>query len=221
MNMKHTAAIGALGLTAISTMAQSNVSPVNKYSWNENCGWMNWRDANSDLQGARHNGRFLTGYVWAENVGWINLGNSVALPAIGHAPKASQTGADFGVNIDPVSGSLTGFAWGENIGWINFGSGPDPARIAATGRLNGYAWSENTGWINLSVIAAGQFVSFCYVNCDGSESPPILNANDFQCFLNAFAAGSLYANCDGSTAVPVLNANDFQCFLNKYAVGCP
>ena len=24
----------------------------------------------------------------------------------------------------------------------------------------------------------------------------------------------------GSTAIPVLNANDFQCFLNKYAAGC-
>jgi hypothetical protein len=24
-----------------------------------------------------------------------------------------------------------------------------------------------------------------------------------------------------SLADPVLNANDFQCFLNKYAAGCP
>ena len=29
----------------------------------------------------------------------------------------------------------------------------------------------------------------CYANCDGSTTPPILNANDFQCFLNAYAAG--------------------------------
>ena len=60
----------------------------------------------------------------------------------------------------------------------------------------------------------------CYANCDGSTSPPILNANDFQCFLNKYAAGDSTANCDGSTSPPVLNANDFQCFLNAFAAGC-
>jgi hypothetical protein len=60
----------------------------------------------------------------------------------------------------------------------------------------------------------------CYANCDNSTAPPILNANDFQCFLNKFAAQDPTANCDGSTAPPVLNANDFQCFLNKFAAGC-
>jgi hypothetical protein len=61
----------------------------------------------------------------------------------------------------------------------------------------------------------------CYANCDDSNAPPLLNANDFQCFLNKFAAADSYANCDGSTVAPVLNANDFQCFLGQYAVGCP
>jgi hypothetical protein len=60
----------------------------------------------------------------------------------------------------------------------------------------------------------------CYANCDTSTTPPILNANDFQCFLNLFAAGNTAANCDNSTVPPTLNANDFQCFLNKYATGC-
>ena len=70
-------------------------------------------------------------------------------------------------------------------------------------------------------IAAGIVVNCgCYANCDLSTTPPILNANDFQCFLNKFAAGDPYANCDGSTVPPVLNANDFQCYLNKYAAGC-
>ncbi len=31
---------------------------------------------------------------------------------------------------------------------------------------------------------------------------------------------SCYANCDNSSANPILNVNDFQCFLNKYAAGC-
>lgn len=61
----------------------------------------------------------------------------------------------------------------------------------------------------------------CYANCDGSGIPPVLNVNDFTCFLNKFAGGSSYANCDGSTSPPVLNVNDFTCFLNRYAAGCP
>ncbi len=60
----------------------------------------------------------------------------------------------------------------------------------------------------------------CYPNCDGSTAAPILNANDFQCFLNRFASSDSSANCDGSTVPPVLNANDFQCFLNTFAAGC-
>jgi hypothetical protein len=81
-----------------------------------------------------------------------------------------------------------------------------------------------SGW---NVYAAGEVsqiwqlhVAICYPNCDGSTAGPILNANDFQCFLNKFAAGDPWANCDGSTANPVLNANDFQCFLNAFAAGC-
>jgi hypothetical protein len=60
----------------------------------------------------------------------------------------------------------------------------------------------------------------CYANCDGSTAAPVLNVNDFNCFLNRFAAGDSYANCDGSTAPPVLNVNDFNCFLNRFAAGC-
>ncbi len=60
----------------------------------------------------------------------------------------------------------------------------------------------------------------CYANCDNSTSPPILNVNDFNCFLNRYAAGESYANCDGSTNNPLLTVNDFQCFLNTYAAGC-
>jgi alpha-amylase len=60
----------------------------------------------------------------------------------------------------------------------------------------------------------------CYANCDGSTTTPRLTANDFSCFLNAYANGESYANCDGSVIQPILTANDFQCFLNAYAGGC-
>jgi hypothetical protein len=70
----------------------------------------------------------------------------------------------------------------------------------------------------------------CYANCDGSTTAPILNVEDFTCFINEFAAASQlphqqqlthYANCDQSTTAPVLNVEDFTCFINKFAQGCP
>jgi phosphatidylinositol-3-phosphatase len=60
----------------------------------------------------------------------------------------------------------------------------------------------------------------CYANCDGSTTPPVLNVNDFLCFLNRFAAGDSWANCDGSTEPPVLNVNDLICFQGLFAAGC-
>jgi hypothetical protein len=65
------------------------------------------------------------------------------------------------------------------------------------------------------------YYTICYANCDCSTLAPILNVNDFTCFVNKYAAADPYANCDGSTIAPVLNVNDFTCFLNKYAAGCP
>jgi subtilisin-like proprotein convertase family protein len=70
----------------------------------------------------------------------------------------------------------------------------------------------------------------CYANCDGSTTPPILNVEDFTCFINKFAEAQAlppaqqlthYANCDQSTTSPVLNVEDFTCFINKFAQGCP
>ncbi|MFN0132266.1 MAG: GC-type dockerin domain-anchored protein [Phycisphaerales bacterium] len=60
----------------------------------------------------------------------------------------------------------------------------------------------------------------CYPNCDESTTTPVLNVNDFVCFMNRFAAGDLYCDCDHSTMFPVLNVNDFLCFMNSFAAGC-
>jgi probable HAF family extracellular repeat protein len=70
----------------------------------------------------------------------------------------------------------------------------------------------------------------CTANCDNSTSSPILNIDDFTCFINQFAAAAAlphaqqlthYANCDGSTTAPALNIDDFTCFINRFAQGCP
>jgi hypothetical protein len=55
----------------------------------------------------------------------------------------------------------------------------------------------------------------CIADFDGNGS---LSANDFQAFLNGYAAQSLTNDVNGDCN---LNAADFQDFLNAYAVGCP
>jgi hypothetical protein len=63
----------------------------------------------------------------------------------------------------------------------------------------------------------------CYANCDQSIVPPVLNVDDFTCFINAYGQAQTlphaqqvthHANCDGSVIAPVLNADDFTCFIN-------
>jgi lysophospholipase L1-like esterase len=99
---------------------------------------------------------------------------------------------------------LTPFSEQEILAHAGLAYGGQDTLAAVIGPLSGYVQN---------------FV--CYANCDASTSPPILNVNDFACFLNRFAAGDTYANCDGSTIPPVLNVNDFACFLNAFAGGCP
>jgi hypothetical protein len=74
---------------------------------------------------------------------------------------------------------------------------------------------------DVSFVLNGTTGSACYANCDSSTAPPILNVQDFSCFLTKYASGDSYANCDNSTSPPVLNVQDFSCFLTKYASGCP
>jgi outer membrane protein assembly factor BamB len=58
---------------------------------------------------------------------------------------------------------------------------------------------------------------FCYANCDGSTTNPVLTANDFMCFLACYSRGESCANCDN---VGGLTGSDFICFIVSYADGC-
>jgi hypothetical protein len=82
----------------------------------------------------------------------------------------------------------------------------------------------------LQALYTSTIVAPCYANCDGSTTEPVLNVEDFVCFVAEFATGlalppehqiTHYANCDGSTAHPVLNVEDFVCFVAAFASGCP
>ncbi len=151
---------------------------------------------------------------------------------------------DMGEGLDGSSGGVTALAVhnGELYAGGYFDAFGTPPRFIA--KWNGSSWvtvdNDMNGGVNVlaslngNLVAGGNFTRAgnsyspyltqlacaCYVNCDNSTTAPVLNVNDFNCFLNNFAAGTNYANCDGSAATPVLTANDFQCFLNKFAVGC-
>lgn len=96
-------------------------------------------------------------------------------------------------------------------GWSTFGEGSD-------GELY-FTDSQFMGATTLGRVF--EIVRPCLANCDRSVLPPVLNVNDFMCFLIRYAQGDSYANCDGSTTPPVLNAADFVCFQQRFAAGCP
>jgi hypothetical protein len=202
MNRATAFSFALLAALPAAALAQSNVSPAQKFSWGENIGWMNWHDAGSPAgaQGAHVGSSFLSGFIWCENTGWINLGDGTPANGVSYA---NATGADFGVNQD-AAGNLTGLAWGENIGWINFSAGAmaNPARPARldkpAGRLRGYAWGENVGWINLDdftnyVSITGHCGSADF-NCDGDLGTD----SDISAFFACLSGSCPPPPCDSS-----------------------
>src|SRR5262249_26043808 len=102
---------------------------------------------------------------------------------------------------------LAGWARGQGT-VFSFSTTCGPAQLA----------DENFGVLFANVMRTAPVA--CYANCDGSTIAPVLDVNDFICFMSRFASGDGYANCDGSTIAPVLNANDFLCFQSHFAEGC-
>jgi hypothetical protein len=122
-------------------------------------------------------------------------------------------------NKDPVDGS-SALMW-ANTNPTTATYYPEWTPFSNNLHIGGWAATTTaTGNYTLALSGVCYPGAACYANCDQSTNPPILNANDFQCFLNKYAANDPYANCDNSTNPPILNANDFQCFLNAYAAGC-
>jgi hypothetical protein len=123
----------------------------------------------------------------------------------------------------PVVADVSGMGWFLAGGQNNVLAKPMPTDIRTfTGNTD-----NATGWDNIRV---GPAAAPCYANCDGSTVTPVLNVDDFTCFINAYAVAQTlphsqqltdYANCDNSTTPPVLNVDDFTCFINAYAIGCP
>jgi hypothetical protein len=102
----------------------------------------------------------IEGFAWSSNIGWISF-----------------NGANYGVSIDEVSGTLSGYAWSSNIGWISFntsdliGCPTSPCRAsyddgdflgwAKAMGADGHGWD---GWIHIS----GTNYGLTYDDSDGS-----------------------------------------------------
>jgi hypothetical protein len=98
--------------------------------------------------------------------------------------------------------------------------------------VSSYTGAVATSTANYTIVQfqLGTGSPACYPNCDGSSVQPVLNVDDFTCFINEFASAQTlpheqqiphYANCDNSTVAPALNVDDFTCFINRFAQGCP
>jgi hypothetical protein len=116
---------------------------------------------------------------------------------------------------------------GFDLNWFTIDGGGATYLTGGSFELGATAGQPDAGLMTGGSFSLGsgfwygaQSGSPCYANCDNSTGSPLLTANDFACFLNAYANNSAYANCDNSTGSPSLTPNDFQCFLNAYAAGC-
>jgi len=119
--------------------SEGNIDSTNKYAWNENVGWQNFRPTHG---GATVEDSGVYGYVWLENIGWVRLAYD------SNPPYENTSSTNWGVNNDG-SGNLSGYAWSENTGWINFNPTHSQVTVStSTGEFDGYAWSENLGWIH-------------------------------------------------------------------------
>ncbi len=171
-------------------------------------------------QFAIHNGRLVAAGDYRvrqwDGATWETLGNLWACASAASYKGQLIVGGGFAGGVKRWDGAT----------WITLGSGL--AGGTGPNALRMVEWNGDliiTGrFTSANGLPAGNIARYrcipCYANCDNSQASPLLSANDFQCFLNKYAAADSYANCDGSTSLPVLTANDFQCFLNTFAAGC-
>jgi hypothetical protein len=178
-------------------------------------------------------------YTINTTTGAATLVANITAPGLGQltAMAINRAGEAFVTDIAGVNLYSLNLATGQatllgNLGgatnWYNDLAFSD-TDVLYGARTNGGVYTISTSPVQETFAFNGNYTGLtfviqgntCYPNCDNSTTAPVLNVQDFTCFLQRYAAGESYANCDNSTVSPVLNVQDFTCFLQSYAAGCP
>ena len=118
--------------------------------------------------------------------------------------------------MGPVQASSFGNLTAANAMFVNAGAGD--FRLQATSPA--IDRGDSTQHVGLPVDLDGKprAVDFPGVaNTGYTPFGPIIDIGAYE----AQPPAPCYANCDSSTLAPILNVNDFTCFLSRYAAGCP
>lgn len=140
--------------------------------------------------------------IWNNTAQAMTVGSGTNFPiirrSIVQATYAPANGSGHNVVIDPLFGSPAAGDFRLQPGSPAIDAGDTGLYFGPLadydGNIRGVAASSSpTGTsLNGPIIDMGAFEFFvepCYANCDGSTTPPILNIDDFTCFINRFAQG--------------------------------
>ena len=90
---------------------------------------------------------------------------------------------------------------------------------AKTGANIYYLSLQNPGHAGIAGWARGAGLVYSFSTTCGPNQ--LAHPYFAQLFSNVMGPLACYANCDHSTSPPILNVQDFACFLNMFAAGCP
>lgn len=145
-----------------------------------NAGWFNFDWGSNDEGAAPQLTTYIaSGYVYAGNLGWLHMGDGEPLDGV----QYSQSGGDYGVNLDPATGLLRGYAYGANFGWVKFNwasvaamGAHAPKLDLTTGRFSGYAYGANIGWLKLDAASSASLAVNAIISGEDTDGDGITDA---------------------------------------------
>jgi len=125
----------------------------------------------------------LHGWVWDTNLGYISL----YCDSAGKNNGVTCGSIEYGVKIDPETGTMSGWAWSDNIGWVSFAcqDGLNQGHSCGAinyetsinlnvgkdlGKITGYAWSDSVGWFDFETGNAGAKILSLMMQTSSAET---------------------------------------------------